>query len=236
MKSKEEVLKAIQSRITPEIVQATYFSSGCLSVSILPITATTKQGLKFTFRNARLKDDEIMYKILSNAANDGDGFGIDELPTLDCFRMIYLAGNAAVIIEDEATKAIVGVMIFLKSLGGRRATGSIVDTAVILCAEHRHSGLTYLAYAVAAIVKRSVGFKRELGITFASNKAAIKASKKFGLQTIGTFPKGAILRGHGWVDLVYSFKSLNDEVGLISKLGYGHLVNLTNERTFESKL
>lgn len=236
LKSKEEILKATNDKFTPEGVQSTYFSSGCLPVPILPITATTKQGFKFTFRNARIEEDEIMYKMLSDAANEGDGYAIDEMPTLNFFRMIYLTGNAAVIMEDVATKTVAGAMIFLKALQGRRATSSNVGTAVILNKEYRSSGLNNLARAVGIVVLRSMGFKQEFSITFSTNHAAIKAAKRFHIQTIGIFPNGAYQRGRGWVDLVYMLGSLEDEVGMLSKLGFEHLASSNKKQAVGSKL
>lgn len=235
-KSMEHLLKAINSKFTPEKVQSTYFSSGCVPVPILPITLTTKQGVKFTFRNARMEEDELMYKMMSDAGSEGDGYAIDEYPTLDFFRIFYLADSAAVIIEEEATKTMAGVLIFLQSIIYRRATSSVADPAVIIKKEYRGSGLSLLARVVMILVERSVGFKREFGMTFSTNKATLKTWKNSSFPTIGTFPNGAHQGLHGWMDLVYGSISLEDDAGLLSKLTVGHLISSVNGKAFESKL
>lgn len=234
----EHLLKAINSKFTPEKVQSTFFSSGCVPVPILPITLTTKQGVTFTFRNARMDEDELMYKMMSDAGSEGDGYAIDEFPTLDFFRIFCLADSAAVIIEDEATKTVAGVLIFLQAIVSRKATGSVADPAVIIKKEYRSSGLSLLARVVMIMVERSVGFKREFGMTFSANKATLKSWKKSNFPTIGIFPNGAHQGLHGWMDLVYGSSpvSLEDDVGLLSKLGVGHLKSSENGKSFGSKL
>ena len=62
------------------------------------------KGLFVVVRSANKEDMSILFRLIKSAAEAGQGYGVDEFPTLDAFRSMTLDVHVVVVEESESRK------------------------------------------------------------------------------------------------------------------------------------
>jgi len=177
-------------------------------IPFLPQSYTFRSGIRVILRNMRKEEDEIMFSILNESAERGEGFGISEFPSLDYFRMHFLADCYSVILEDVDTGAIIGFTLLSSSWYTRiGSAGEYYGGNLVLSKQFRGKRIGAELLPIEHGIARELGFTRSVHDRFISNEAMAAAIRHGGamgiLNTIiGFLPNAGYVKNVGWEDVV----------------------------------
>ena len=72
------------------------------SISFLPQRYVFEIGLAVIVRAVRKDEDRSIYQMMMAAAEAGLGYGVDEFPTFDYFRLSMLLEHRCIVFENES--------------------------------------------------------------------------------------------------------------------------------------
>jgi hypothetical protein len=97
-----EVIVEFANRILPtDMCETIYSETELPAVEFLPQRFVFESGIAVVVRSARKDEDRILYDIMRSAADAGIGYGVDEFPTFDYFRLKVLLEHVCIVFEDE---------------------------------------------------------------------------------------------------------------------------------------
>lgn len=212
IKSRPDVLRNLSAVFSPERVFQEYTNVSLLEIPGLPLTRTSPDGTQFLLRNMRRQDDEAMFQMVRDAMDEGDGFSVHEVPSLDCFRVAFLSKSFTLIIEQQHSKEIVGFLLYQDAVQYRRSRRRrICESTILLKKRIRGIGFGSGLQGVFSEIGRSLGYECELRMTLVNNSRALGTWRWSGVRFLGVFPRGGYLKDIGWTDLVYGLNDLTEK-------------------------
>lgn len=203
MRSSEEVVRMLESHLTPEKVFEEYTSVDILQIPGLPKTYLLESGKKLVLRNVRKDEDHFVYEIFAEAAEKGEGFSVHEFPSLNIMRLQMLASGYTAIIEEEDSNKLVGFIFCHDSALSRSGKGKVCDGSVIIREGFRGKGLGKVCKLMARFVRSGHGYEKVFRETFFNNSQVLNTFKDdVEFSICGILPRGGFQKTVGWVDLV----------------------------------
>lgn len=155
------------------------------------------------------EDMDRYYDFFRSAAEEGDGFSIEEFPTKDLFRKFYQS-IYNVVLEDKHSGKWVAILYMGSSLYSRsRGSNDIFDAGMIIAKEFRNSGFGTEIVEIIEMIARNLGCRVILSETPIHHIASIAIIPKSGYTISGTLPRAFYARTYGWTDAVIFTKTLN---------------------------
>src|SRR6218665_317704 len=194
-----------------------YQTSAQPLVDFLPAKYTFANGLEVICRNMQKQEDSVIYEIWKSAAAEGDGYGIDEMPTLAIFRTQILLDHYCVVFEEIATGRIVGLTLITSSYYARTSEGIFGESSLFIRKEFRGRELAPEAIWIEIALMKQLGFKWLLNDALASNQRMLTSIQRSRVenplvwQTVGVIPDGCYTEGYGWDDQVITWFDLQSQ-------------------------
>ena len=185
-------------------------SSQTTPVIILPEIDTLCTGRRVIIDHMTESQLTETYNMIQEAAQYGEGYGIDEFNSEKEFRE-EIKGSGCFVVKCEETGALLaGVIIVVSRF--YRGHGSIADPFVIVKRSERKQRLGEFA------MRKSIDFAKRLGYhgmyvdTFSNNVAIIKIIEKIGgFVQVGCLPIGGRLQDGHIVGSVIFYSNFADE-------------------------
>jgi len=199
-------------------------------IPFLPQSYTFRSGIRVILRNMRKEDDEIMFSIINESAERGEGFGISEYPSLDCFRMHFLTSCYSVVIEEADTGAIVGFTLLSSSWYTRAGDAREHHGGdFVLNRAFRGKGIASEMMHIEMGIARELGFTRSVHDRFISNAPMAAAVRHvFESTMIGVLPNAGYVNNQGWEDIVIMSTHFPNALTLTEFVKDNHARHLTN--------
>lgn len=212
MRSSEEVVRMIDSHLTPEKMFEEYTSVDIPKIPGLPKTFLLKNGTKLVLRNAKKDEDHLLYEVFVNAAEKGEGYSVHEFPSLNLMRWQLLTNGYVATVEEENTNVLIGFLIYHDSPMSRSGKGKVCDGSAIVIEGVRGKGFGKAFKHFGRFVMTALGYERVLRETFFNNSRVLNIFKDDVENSVcGVLPRGGFQKGVGWVDLVLSMCELNNK-------------------------
>ena len=155
-----------------------------------------------------LTDTKTAFDILNHAVQLGDGFALDEFPTLELFQKYFLSGRQLILLQDDdhhiKAVAVVGSSLLCRSSGSSCST-----LYMYVVPQWRNKGYgTYLnEYVEGYLLKQ--GYTSIITDVFMSKDFPHKFLRKCGLIPTGILPMSGIIKEQGLTDCAIYHKYIN---------------------------
>ena len=148
------------------------------------------------------------YDMIQDAAQNGEGYGIDEFESEDLFRREITGSDGFAITCKDSGEMIAGFIIAVSKF--YRGNSGVADPFIIVKSSERQQRLGEFA------MRHSIDFSKKLGYmamyvdTFSNNMAIQRIVEKIGgFQRVGFLPLGGRLQSGELVGSVIYYKDLN---------------------------
>ena len=154
-----------------------------------------------------LTDTKAAFDILNQAVSIGDGFALDEFPSLELFQKYFLSGRQLILLQDDhhvKAVAVVGSSLLCRSPGSSCST-----LYIYVVPKWRHKGYaSYLIeYLEGYLLKH--GYNSMITDVFMTQDFPHKFLRKRGFIPTGFLPMGGFIKGQGVTDCAIYHKYLN---------------------------
>ena len=200
----EEVLGDFEEEYNPF-----YASTEIKCIPFLPVNHVFRNGTELVLRNCREGEDESMYKCLMVYVDRGEGYTLDDFPTLYTFRGYFLRDHYVAVIENPSNADIVGYLL----MGNSECTRSmketyIADTCLLIAPNYQSGGFGVELMEIGLGIMQDLGYSATLSDLLLSNLPMFNVTTRLGYSKIGVIPNVAYMEGEGWQDSVYSHYDL----------------------------
>lgn len=156
------------------------------------------------------EDVDRYYEICRSAADEGDGFSVEEFPTKELFWKIF-GSNYNVVLEDKYSGKWVAVFYIGSSAYSRsRETSDVADAGMIIAKEFRNSGLgSFILIEIVWKIAADLGCRVMYTDVPVHHIASIVMTMHCGYAISGTLPRAFYSPVHGWSDVLLFTKSFN---------------------------
>jgi hypothetical protein len=164
------------------------------------------------------------FAALKDAIASGDGYGIDELPSLGYFVRWYVTnfynivyelalweGSDSGEIDPQAHKCkkVIGYANFGPSLFSRSVNHAILsDGNIVMLPEFRSRRWSSELQQIQFEISYDVGFRCVFGETSIKNIPSMLSMRRLGVILTGSIPRGIYFKDVGWTDLVMLHRKL----------------------------
>ena len=154
-----------------------------------------------------LTDTKTAFDILNHAVQLGDGFALDEFPTLELFQKYFLSGRQLILLQDD--HHVKAVAVVGSSLLCRSSDSSSSTLYMYVVPQWRNKGYgTYLIeYIEGYLVKQ--GYTSIITDVFMSKDFPHRFLRKRGLIPTGILPMSGFIKGQGLTDCAIYHKYIN---------------------------
>lgn len=150
------------------------------------------------------------YKMIQEAAERGDGFGIDEFLNERAFQDELDGSDCFAITCKETGELLASLMLAVSKF--YRGSSLVVDPFVIVNPAARGQGLGRYTMDKAIEFSRKLGYEAMYVDTFTNNVALIQILKKIGgFQQVGLLPVGGKLKNGEVVGSVIFYRDLSED-------------------------
>ena len=150
----------------------------------------------------RKDEDVVLYEMMKDAMEQGEGYGISEYPTLASFRgKCLLQNDICFVVEEEITGEIIAYQIIFKASMVRSRQVSYARTLRMVSKKFRRKRFGAEVLIMAFGISRDLGYQYGLNSTTIGNDGAVTHTQQLGIHFVGTLQKGAYFAGQGWVDM-----------------------------------
>ena len=229
MKSLQEIQERVATLFPDKKTEEQYRAATPRQLEFLPQKYVFKNGVRAIVRNMRTDEDVILYEMMKEAMEAGDGYGISEYPTLSVFRGTRLMNDVCGVVEEQDTGRIMGCFITRgESLFARHGRPGIARSMVLMSKKFRGKGIGEEITALELGISRDIGNTHILNNTTIGNDKMMKIiSNTPGLAVIGTIQKALYFEGKGWVDIM---------IGALDLVKYGKsFAQLIEENKIKAK-
>lgn len=151
------------------------------------------------------------FNMIQNAAQLGEGYGIDEFPSEQAFRQEIEGSFCFAITCKDSGKLLAGFILAISRF--YRGAANVVDPFVIVHTEERKQGLGEYALRKAIAISRMFGYKAMYLDTFSNNFAIQRIVEKIGRFTrVGFLPVGGRLSNGDLVGSIIYYSDLSCDV------------------------
>lgn len=176
--------------------------------SHVPMVAKLRNGRSVTVNYMTEGQLSEMYCMIQEAAQCGEGYGIDEFESEEEFRMEIKDSDCFSISCKETGELLAGFIIAVSKF--YRGHGAMADPFVIVRRTVRLQSLGEFAMRTAIDFATYLGYFGMYVDTFTSNKAILRIIEKIGgFQKVGVLPVGGKLQGGQIVSSVIFIKYLS---------------------------
>lgn len=179
-------------------------------ISILPEVETLPNGKKVIIQYMTEMQFSQTYKMIQEAAERGDGFGVDEFLNERAFQTELDGSDCFAITCKETGELLASLMLAVSKF--YRGASLVVDPFVIVNPVARGQGLGRFTMEKALDFSKKLGYEAMYVDTFTNNVALIQILKKIGgFQQVGLLPVGGKLKNGEVVGSVIFYRDLSDE-------------------------
>ena len=188
----------------------TFFASTDVKcIPFLPVNHVSRNGTELVLRNFREGEDESMYKCLMVYADRGEGYTLDDFPTLYVFRGCFLRDHYVAVIENSSNADIVGYLLIGNSECIRSMKETyIADTRLLIEPNYQSGGFGVELMEIGLGIMKDMGYSAILSDLHLSNLPMFNVTTRLGYSKIGVIPNVAYMEGEGWQDSVCSHYDL----------------------------
>ena len=195
-------------------------------LDFLPQVYKFRCGVQARIRSARKDEDSMLFEMMKDAMEKGEGFGTNEHPTLTEFRGKLLMKCVLCVIEEETTGKIIGYFLISPSRLKRSQaeTALTAGCSVIISREFRGRKLMVEFTRLLLGISKDLGYRHAVYNTVSGNIFRDCP----GMSLVGTLPKAVYFAKSGWMDIVFlnidicrdaqTFKEMVEENKLINGL------------------
>ena len=154
-----------------------------------------------------LTDTKAAFDILNQAVSIGDGFALDEFPTLELFQKYFLSGRQLILLQDDhhvKAVAVVGSSLLCRSPGSSCST---LYMYVVPKWRHKGYGSYLIGYLEGYLLKQ--GYSSMITDVFMTQDFPHTFLRKLGFIPTGILPMGGFMKGQGVTDCAIYHKYLN---------------------------
>ena len=203
--SEQEVINRALEETKPKLESRTY--------STLEKTFSLHDGTTARIRSTSEPDDvRKAFEMLSQAADNGETFAIDEFPTMEVFINSFLHGNQLILIDIGEEKR-AGVGIFGES---RMRRNKGVPNALIYMYMssrlHRRKGYGKCILTQLEEHAMNCGFSACLIDALVTKDLPYKFTRDCGYTMTGSVPLSGYVKGQGWTDALLFYKRFTNNL------------------------
>jgi len=203
------------------------------TVPFLPVRYVLDDGTAIIIRSMNNREEiRSFYDAFKATAATGDGYGLDELPSIGYFVRWYVDDFYNLVFELDSTSSqfqqsesktsdnghatsssgtVICYSNFGPSLFSRSITNPVLsDGNIVVLPEFRGRRWAKEIQEVQFSICHDVGYKLIFGETSVKNKAAIFTMKRLGAVFTGSIPRGIYFKNVGWVDLLTLYVVWNE--------------------------
>ena len=236
MFSREEIRIGVDDIFPEEETEKEYLAAELPQLDFLPQSYVFRCGIRAIIRNMRKEEDVILYGMLKKAMELGEGYAINEYPTLAAFRGALILHSTCCVYEEEDSGKIIAFSVVCDSWFVRSRASRTAENDLFVSKEFRSKGVGKEITFLDMGISKDRGYQRAVNDMAIGNDTMINANRSHvATYIVGTIHKGAYFEGQGWVDIlvtacdidqsVRSFKELIDEnksrtqnVAIVSKI------------------
>lgn len=158
-----------------------------------------------------LPDDlDRYYDFFRSAAEEGDGFSIEEFPTKELFWKVY-GSSYNVVLEEKSSGKWVAIMNWCSSCYSRcRVNCDVFDTGMIIAKEFRNSGLGTPVVEISKMIAKDLGCRVLYSDIPVHHIVSIALIVKTGHSISGSLPRAFYSPTYGWSDVLLLTMTLDD--------------------------
>ena len=172
----------------------------------------------FTLRTANTSEYKIIYDMLVDAANAGDGFGIDEYPTFALFNSHFLNSSTLLAVVREGD--IIGAAVVGPSNLCRGDKPEVASVYIYLLHSFRGKGLGREMSDIIYKTLKDLGWKGILTQVLVTGNYPFQFLEKLGYISVGFLPYSAYVKGLGWTNSAVYYKDFTSSYLLPWALDY----------------
>ena len=232
----EEIRKGLDNIFSEEETEKEYMAAELPQLDFLPQRYVFRCGIRVLIRNMRKEEDVILYEMMKEAMELGEGYAFNEFPTLATFRGALILRGMCCVYEEEDSGKIIAFSAVCDSWFVRSRASRTVEADLFVSKEFRSKGVGKEITFLDMGISKDRGYQRVVNDTAIDNDIMLNLNRSLSATFIvGTIHKGAYFEGQGWVDIlvsacdidksVRSFKELIDEnksrtqkVAIVSKI------------------
>lgn len=218
-RSSAEILE-FADKLFPEDKTGELFNASTLpTIDFLPVKYTFSSGVAVLYRNMKKSEDTVLYEIWKSAAAKGEGYGLDEIPTLAAFRALILLEDYCAVLEELGTGKVVGMAFIAHSYYTRTSEIKTGESCLFLTDEFRQRQMGREALVLDLGMLKELGFEVSLNDTLSSNlrMTAITGNRSSYWQVVGAIPDGCYCEGYGWDDQIILQCNLDGVSGFLEQ-------------------
>ena len=166
---------------------------------------------------AKEEDLQKLYPFLFRAAQKGEAFGLDELPTYEIFSKHFMKERVLIVLEKAVKKTLIGIAVIGPSRICRSPDPLSCSLYMLVMPEWRNQGIgTEFARLAMNYIKKS-GYNSVLTDVLVTKTLPYRFMTRLGFSNVGCIPNSAFVAGKGYSDAILFYTRIKPETE-ISKL------------------
>lgn len=158
-------------------------------LGILPLVTTIPNGREVIINFMTSEQISETFLMIKDAAENGDGFGVDEYPTEEQFRQDLEDGDCFGIVCKESGTLLAAFILAISKF--YRGSPSVVDPFIVVKKSERHNHIGEYCMRKVEDFSKRLGYIGLYVDTFCDNHAMIRILSKIGGYTrVGYLPAG----------------------------------------------
>lgn len=179
-------------------------------ITSLPMVDTLATGKHVIIDYMTERQFSETYLMIQEAAERGNGFGVDEFLNENLFREELIGSDCFVITCKETGELLASFMLAVSKF--YRGASSVVDPFIIVKSTARGQGLGLFAMLKAIDFSKRLGYEAMYVDTFTNNVALLHILKKIGgFQQVGLLPVGGKMKNGEIVGSVIFYMELSND-------------------------
>lgn len=179
-------------------------------LAFLPVVTSLPKGRPVIIDRMTERQLTETYCMIQEAAQHGDGYGIDEFDSETTFRHEIEGSDCFAIMCKENGEMLAGFILAVSKF--YRGAAGVVDPFIIVKRSERNQKLGQFAMQKAVDFSKSLGYMGMYVDTFSNNLAIQRIIEKLeGFIKVGFLPLGGRLQNGTLVGSVIYYKDLTDE-------------------------
>ena len=176
-------------------------------VPFLPALLRKASGEVVRIRNIKESDCEWIYTHITSLTSAGDGFGLDEYPTLEFYKRIFLHTHYTLIFEDLKNGCRpISICQGRPSYFTRYKDTKFMDQDIFILPGYTGKGYAAEFMQTTFSIFKDLGYCGTLTDTLVDNPITFATQRKLlKWNYLGSLPNCTYKRNLGWVDTLFTF-------------------------------
>ena len=171
-------------------------------IDYLPREYVLRSGQRIVIRNYNDEEDEQrFFLMIQSDSAKGNGYTVDEFPTIDCFRAV-VTKDVCLAFDDVETGRLIGYPTFNpQPVYLRSQRRKVVEIIFSFSAQSRGKGISTEIIMLIDCLKYELGYEALINDTFLPNYPLFRTiNQTAGVSYAGMLPRYAYRFGAGWED------------------------------------